>query len=97
MEEVVSEVYELFEQEIKTRMFEFTCNISDKIKNITLNIDKDRIRQVLINLVSNALKFCNSSVSIDCFDMSHLRINEAEQISFIVWNKNTNSYFYTFL
>ena len=35
-----------------------------------MNTDRDRLRQVVINLVSNAIKFCNSLISIDCFQIS---------------------------
>jgi signal transduction histidine kinase len=37
------------------------------IDNIKLFLDKDRIKQVLVNLVSNALKFCKFSITVECF------------------------------
>ena len=35
------------------------------IEDLKLFLDKDRIKQVLVNLVSNALKFCKFSVVVE--------------------------------
>mmetsp|Transcript_10674 Transcript_10674/g.9389 ORF Transcript_10674/g.9389 Transcript_10674/m.9389 type:complete len:136 (+) Transcript_10674:83-490(+) len=38
--------------------------------------DKNRIRQVLINLVSNALKFSNTKISVELFEMNKYKLDK---------------------
>lgn len=52
----IEDIKNLIEILIKNRPIELILNISDDIPDI-LMFDSDRIAQVLINLISNALKF----------------------------------------
>ena len=82
--QIVKETKELFENEAKNRMIEFKFMISKQILNEIAKADKDRIRQVLVNLVSNALKFTNSSVKVDIFDLKKYEVSQNNQILFSV-------------
>ena len=59
----------LFQQEIVNRDIHFEANVQGNFKNIMMYADKDRIKQVLVNLVSNAIKFCSSTIQVDCFEV----------------------------
>ena len=39
------------------------------IEELTIRADKDRIKQVLVNLISNSIKFWNGSVTIEWFKL----------------------------
>lgn len=57
LDSLSKEVYELFELELKFRKIKLEIIIQDSLQNATIVIDRDRLKQVMINLVSNAIKF----------------------------------------
>ncbi|CAI2360139.1 unnamed protein product [Moneuplotes crassus] len=67
--EIINEVSEIFELEMKHRRIKFQVNIAPRFNLVNVLSDKDRLRQVIINLVSNAIKFCNSSIIVDVFQL----------------------------
>ena len=71
IEEVFKEVADIFELELKNKKIKFDIEISARFKLVKVYTDRDRLRQVVINLVSNAIKFCNSLIRIDCFQLSN--------------------------
>ena len=64
----------LFQQDIINRDIHFEANVQGNFKNIMMYADKDRIKQVLVNLVSNAIKFCSSTIQVDCFEVPAKKI-----------------------
>mmetsp|Transcript_10672 Transcript_10672/g.9385 ORF Transcript_10672/g.9385 Transcript_10672/m.9385 type:complete len:151 (-) Transcript_10672:253-705(-) len=81
LEELINETKELFENEAKGKMISLNFSISNLISSRLINTDKDRLRQVLINLVSNALKFTSSSITVEIFDMLEYVQNKNSSIS----------------
>ena len=47
----------------------FNITVEQRLLLVKVYTDRDRLRQVVINLVSNAIKFCNSSITVDCFQL----------------------------
>lgn len=56
LRKLVSEVHQMFDQKFKRKGIEFTIGISKEIPDYVI-IDTARIRQILISLISNGLKF----------------------------------------
>lgn len=69
IEEILQEVKDIFELEMKHRRIKFKMNIAPRFSIVNVYSDRDRLRQVVINLVSNAIKFCNSTIIIDVFQL----------------------------
>lgn len=68
----IFEVEQFFKNEITRKGLELLINYSDKIpKNIIL--DEGRLRQILFNLISNAIKFTNSGSIV--IDIEFIEIN----------------------
>ena len=67
MSEVIKEVGQLFDAEFKSRDLKYTYSISLSLKIARILADKSRLRQVMINLVSNAIKFTSTMVKVEVF------------------------------
>jgi signal transduction histidine kinase len=67
--EVIMEVVDIFEIELRHKKIKFNVNISQRFQLVNVYSDRDRLRQVIINLVSNAIKFCNSMIKVDWFQL----------------------------
>jgi CheY-like chemotaxis protein/HPt (histidine-containing phosphotransfer) domain-containing protein len=57
--QVVSEVVQLFQAQAELKRIELTCALDDDVPSSVL-LDADRVRQILSNLIGNALKFTES-------------------------------------
>jgi len=57
--EVVQEVAELFEMQCKQKKISLRTDIDEVLHNSHISSDRGRIKQVLINLISNSYKFTN--------------------------------------
>ena len=63
--DVIKEVTEIFEPQWIQKKLELNINIEDELNVIEIDSDKGRVRQVLLNLMSNAFKFTfRGSISI---------------------------------
>lgn len=56
-EELLCEVHEIFELQTKRKNINLQFDIENSLRNLEIKTDKQRLKQVLLNLISNALKF----------------------------------------
>ena len=71
----------LFELEIKNREISFDVAVSPLLARIEVFADKDRLKQVVINLVSNAIKFCHSAITVECFSGESIKRADNYRVS----------------
>ncbi|CAI2385492.1 unnamed protein product [Moneuplotes crassus] len=65
--DVIEEVYDIFRMQCEQKELRFDLSISEDIRNLTIYSDKSRIKQVLMNLMSNTMKFTfNGFVVLGC-------------------------------
>jgi signal transduction histidine kinase/DNA-binding response OmpR family regulator len=57
--QIVSEVVQLFQAQAEQKQLELTCEVYDDVP-ASVSLDADRVRQILSNLIGNALKFTES-------------------------------------
>eukprot|EP00344_Euplotes_crassus_P002705 CAMPEP_0197000820 /NCGR_PEP_ID=MMETSP1380-20130617/5685_1 /TAXON_ID=5936 /ORGANISM="Euplotes crassus, Strain CT5" /LENGTH=158 /DNA_ID=CAMNT_0042418271 /DNA_START=644 /DNA_END=1120 /DNA_ORIENTATION=+ len=80
MSECIGEIQELFTLQINGKGLQLNIEIQEKLKNLPILSDKQRIKQVIMNLISNCLKFTNrGSISIQVFEQlnqEELKIDE---------------------
>mmetsp|Transcript_22607 Transcript_22607/g.22454 ORF Transcript_22607/g.22454 Transcript_22607/m.22454 type:complete len:113 (-) Transcript_22607:477-815(-) len=55
--EVIDDVYDIFQIQCKQKEIRFDLMMTDFTKNLTIHSDKSRLKQVLMNLLSNSMKF----------------------------------------
>lgn len=56
----VNDAYRMLSVEKKNPNVEFLLNLSDSLKGVTIETDKERLRQVIINITYNAFKFTST-------------------------------------
>jgi signal transduction histidine kinase len=55
--ELINEIHDIFIFQITQKKLELNIHIGERLKNNVINSDRHRIKQVFLNLISNALKF----------------------------------------
>ena len=54
---------------LKRNKIKFNISVEQRLLLAKVFTDRDRLRQVVINLVSNAIKFCNTTIAVECFQL----------------------------
>ena len=54
---VLEDVYEMFKQQTEKKGLRFTISADEKARNAVIQTDTERLKQALVNIVSNALKY----------------------------------------
>ena len=55
--DLITSVYKDIHLEIKNKWIEFKIDFDKNLTDVTINTDKDKLKQVFLNLLTNALKF----------------------------------------
>ena len=55
--ELITEIYEMFENQCHQKNVKLLINMDPYLKHLKINSDKSRLKQVFLNLLSNAYKF----------------------------------------
>ncbi|CAI2384471.1 unnamed protein product [Moneuplotes crassus] len=64
---ILKEIYDIFEMQCIQKGLEFNLEISDDISRLQINSDENRIKQILLNLISNSMKFTfDGHITIKC-------------------------------
>jgi len=86
LDQVLNDIYEIFNYEIKKLQWEYDkklylkVNVDDNIKAYILITDETRLKQILSNLISNAIKYTDDgSIEVGCKKSDH-----AEMLEFYV-------------
>ncbi|CAI2382678.1 unnamed protein product [Moneuplotes crassus] len=70
--EVLEEVYDIFSMQCEHKKLGFTLDMCNEIRDGQIYADKSRIKQVVLNLISNSLKFTfEGSITIGCKIVEH--------------------------
>ena len=83
--ETIGQVYQIFESQCKSKQIRLLRRVEDNLDNIKILSDEGRIKQVLMNVVSNAYKFTfKGSISIS------VKVVESNQSKFVeFWVEDT--------
>ena len=83
--ETIGQVYQIFESQCKSKQIHLLRRVEDNLDNIKILSDEGRIKQVLMNVVSNAYKFTfKGSISIS------VKVVESNQSKFVeFWVEDT--------
>ncbi|CAI2359186.1 unnamed protein product [Moneuplotes crassus] len=77
VKEILDEIYSIFNMQCEQRKLKLKLEVSEVVKALVINSDRARIKQVLMNLISNSLKFTfKGSITICC------RVNQCSSSKF---------------
>mmetsp|Transcript_21630 Transcript_21630/g.21283 ORF Transcript_21630/g.21283 Transcript_21630/m.21283 type:complete len:194 (+) Transcript_21630:922-1503(+) len=65
--EVLEEIQDIFSMQCEQKRIKFILNLSKNVRKLVMYSDKGRLKQILMNLVSNSMKFTFAgSITIEC-------------------------------
>lgn len=72
VEELIEEVQAIFELQAQRKGITLNFSVNNKLKFIYIKSDKQRLKQILLNLISNAFKFTDSGyIKVDIYPLNH--------------------------
>ncbi|CAI2386924.1 unnamed protein product [Moneuplotes crassus] len=68
--EILDEIYDIFSMQCEQKNIKLSVRMSNDVRKLNIFSDKSRIKQIIMNLVSNSMKFTfKGSITIECMNI----------------------------
>ena len=92
MTQCIQDIQEVFILQMDGKGLEFKIDIQDQLRELPILSDKGRLKQVIMNLVSNSLKFTDrGSITVEVYEkLNQRRFSISEESKIMEESKSLN-------